>query len=277
MSHFVTHESGRRLHLGRRPLVAPKMMMRFGDYQKLNFPPAPATFDYWTERADAALRNVYLNDQQGDCVIAWMAHAIAVFEANAGFEPVMFTDAEIVSMYAAIGGFDPNDPENTDNGCNENTALDYWLASGFVSPIHKIEGALAIDATNDAEVASAIWTLENGMYGVPMPDAWVSMMPTLKDGDVWDVAGPPNPNNGHCFGATGRLANGNYRIDSWGFQLEITPAANARYAVPAAGGQLFSVVTRESLNRATEKAGNGLDWAAIVADFNGMGGQLGRA
>ena len=276
-SHFVTHESGRRLHLGRRPMVAPKMTMRFGDYQKLSFPPAPATFDYWTAKADAALRNVYLNDEHGDCVIAWMAHATALFMANAGLEPQVFTDAQIVEMYSAIGGFNPNDPANTDNGCDENTALDYWLAKGFVLPTHKIEGALAVDAANDAEVASANWSLENLMYGVPMPDEWVAGMSTLKDGDVWDVAGPPNESNGHCFGSTGRLPNGNYQIDSWGFKLEITPAANAKYAVPSAGGQLFSVVTKESLNRASEKADNGLDWAAIVADFNGMGGRLGRA
>jgi len=271
----IIHESGRLLHFGRRPFVAPKMMMRFGDYQKLSFPTAPKTFDYWTPEAEAALRNPYLNTQYGCCVIAWMAHAIAVFMANAGMQPQVFSDAQIVAMYGAIGGFDPADP-STDQGCDENTALDYWLASGFVSPEHKIEGAISVDATNDVEVAGAAWVLENLMYGVGLPDHWVSMMSSLKDGDVWDVAGPANPQNGHCFGSTGRLPNGNYQINSWGFKLQITPAANAKYATPRAGGQLFSVLTKESFNRATSRAGNGLDAAAIVADFVGMGGRIGQ-
>lgn len=274
--------------LGRRPFVAPKTCMRFRDYQAKAFPQSPPSGDY-TPAAASALSKVYLNDQYGDCVIAWMAHAIGVFTGNAivayggnsgdmsaatpvNASPDVFTDQQIIAMYSAIGGFDPNNPDATDNGCDEGTALDYWLSKGFVVPEHKIAGFLSVDATNWQECQDAVWLFENLMFGVGLPAAWVSPMPS-SSGFLWDVAGDPVQDNGHCFGSASWGSDG-LGVETWGMQGKISPAAIAKYATADAGGQLFTVITQEILNRATGRAPNGFDFAQLSADFTGMGGVL---
>ena len=255
--------------LGRRPMIAPKMMMKFGDFQKKSFPTPPPSGDY-TPKAMAALKRMYENDTYGDCVPAWMAHAIGVFTGNASGTPVVFTDAQVLQMYSAIGGFDPNDPQNTDNGCDENTALGYWMNTGFLG--HKIQGMLSVDATNWAECQDAVWLFENLMFGIGLPDAYVNPFPAAS-GFVWSVAGPAVPSNGHCFGSAKWGPEG-LGISTWAMEGTMTPDAVAAYAVNSAGGQLFTVITQELLDRATQRAPNGVQWADLVAYFNAMGGNL---
>ena len=175
---------------GRRRMIAPKTCMRFKDYQQLSFPEAPSSGDY-RPNAASALSQMYGNDQLGDCVIAWMAHAIGVFTGNATGTPVIFDSADIIKEYGAIGGYDPNDP-STDQGCDENTALDYWVSTGFIEPQHKISGFLSIDATNAKECASAIWLFENLMFGVALPDEWTHPI-AAAPGFVWDGTTGDNP------------------------------------------------------------------------------------
>jgi hypothetical protein len=253
---------------GRRRMVAPKACMRFRDYQLLSFPGAPASGDYRPQAAQA-LAQMYDNDTLGDCVIAWMAHAIGVFTGNASGTPDIFSTQDIVSMYAAIGGYNPADP-STDQGCDENTALDYWQATGFVG--HKISGILSVDATNPKECAAAVWLFENLMFGVALPDEWTHPTPA-GSGFVWDVAGDPDPDQGHCFGSASWDENG-VGVQSWGMSGSITYAAVAKYAVASAGGQLFSVITPEILNKATLKSPAGFDFNQLTADFVGMGGTV---
>jgi hypothetical protein len=52
----------------------------------------------------------------------------------------------------------------------------------------------------------------------------------------------------------------------------ITDTAIAKYATPAANGDLYTVVSQDALNRATQKAPNGFDWSQLIADFDSMGG-----
>jgi hypothetical protein len=259
----------REMKFGRRPFVAPKACMKFKDYQTKSFPTPPASGDY-RPKAAAALSNVYLNDSLGDCVIAWMAHAIGVFTGNATGTPTTFTDQQIIAEYGAIGGYVAGDP-STDNGCDEGTALDYWLSKGFAGA-HQIAGFLAVDPTNAQECRDAIWLFETLMFGVGLPDAWVSPMPE-SSGFVWDVAGDAVQDNGHCFGSA-NWSPGSLGVETWGMNGGITDAAVAKYAANAAGGQLFTVITQEGLIRATGRAPNGFDFPQLTADFVGMGGSI---
>lgn len=254
--------------LGRRPLIAPKMCMKFGGYQLKSFPTPAASWDY-TPAAASALSNIYLNDQYGDCVIAWMAHAIGVFTGNALGTAAMFTDDQIIAMYTAIGGYNPADP-STDQGCDENTAINYWMNPGFLG--HKIQGVVSVDPTDQQQVQDCGWLFENLMFGVGLPQAWIDPMPSAS-GFHWSVAGDSIPDNGHCFGSAKGDANG-LGVSSWGMEGTIDYSAVAKYAANSAGGQLFSVITQEILNRATQRAPAGFDWTALVADFTGLGGML---
>jgi hypothetical protein len=249
-------------------MVAPKTCMRFKDYQLLSFPTPPPSGDYRPQAA-AALAQMYDNDTLGDCVIAWMAHAVGVFTGNATGTPVIFSNADIIAMYGAIGGYDPSDPI-TDQGCDENQALDYWVSNGFVG--HKIAGILSVDATNAQECAAAVWLFENLMFGVALPDEWTHPI-AAASGFVWDVAGDPDPDQNHCFGSASWDEQG-VGVETWAMDGKITYGAVAKYAVASAGGQLFSVITPEILNRATMRAPNGFDFNQLTADFVGMGGTV---
>ena len=79
----------------------------------------------------------------GDCVIAGGYHVEAVWTGNAG-QLFTATDAQIVADYGAIGGYVPGDP-STDNGCDEQTAFNYWTKTGFANGT-TLAGWLAVDA-----------------------------------------------------------------------------------------------------------------------------------
>jgi hypothetical protein len=150
--------------------------------------------------------------------------------------------------------------------------LNYWENNGAPVGSHKIAGWLAVDGTDAAEVRTALWLFENLYFGMELPDQWITPFPSAS-GFTWDAAGPPNPNNGHCVVGVGYTAQG-VVIDSWGMTGLITDAAVAKYPITAANGALYTVVSQDGLNRASQKVPAGFDWSQLVADFDSMGGTV---
>jgi hypothetical protein len=213
---------------------------------------------------------VYLNDQLGDCVIAGLMHLQGVWTANATpGSPFIATDDQVIAAYTAIGGYIPGDP-SSDNGCNEQTALNYAQQTG-VGDGTKLAGYTAIDATNQTEVQQAISLFEGGvMFGIALPDAWVNPFPSAA-GFVWDVVGDPDPNNGHCVVGVGYTATG-VIISTWGLLGTITWAAMAKYAVQAAGGELWAAFSPDQIAKGQVTAPNGLAWQDMLSDFAAIAG-----
>lgn len=249
--------------LGRnRPPFKRKMCLH--DYRTaIPIPPAPVTCDY-SAKAAAPLSQVYLNDELGDCVIAGMAHLVGVFMGNAGAGQAIFPTQTIQSLYSAIGGYVPGD-ESTDNGCDERTAMQYWQETGFPAGQNQISGWLSIDGTNAARVRQALWLFENLVFGVELPDKWITPFPSAP-GFLWDVAGGENPDNGHCFVGVGYDAQG-VIVDSWGMLGKITWQAIVAYATATGSGELYTVLSPSVIAKAQAKAPNGFDWAQLQADF----------
>jgi hypothetical protein len=210
------------------------------------------------------------NDDYGDCVFACVGHVTGVETANAG-TPFHATLQQVLAMYSAVTGFDPNDP-STDNGANIQDALNYWQAHGFANGT-KILGYLSVDATNWAEVQSALYLFENLILGMELPDAYVNPFPS-GDGALWDVAGDPVPENGHCVGGCAYNANGELIVDTWGMLVRLTRTALAKYATPSNGGELWVVLTPDQLAKGQAKAPNGVAWSSLVADFDSIGGHV---
>jgi hypothetical protein len=219
--------------------------------------------------APTVLRNVYGNDELGDCVPAWLGHFLGLVTANAG-DPFTPTLDQVIAMYSAIGGYKPGDP-STDQGCDEDTAISYVEQTGWPNGT-KALGAISVDATNAAEVHAVNWLFEGTMFGVGLPEAWISPFPS-SDGVVWDVAGDPVPENGHCFGGVDNDPRG-LVVDSWGLFLIVTFGAIAKYAVSNSGGQLFAILTPDQLAKGMAKAPNGVDWATIIQSFDARGGSV---
>jgi hypothetical protein len=255
------------MKFGRNRPIAVGPQLRLAKYLRASLPAPPASVDY-TPAALPSLRDVYMNDQLGCCVISEGYHAEGTATGNAG-DLLHVPSGVIVADYGAIGGYNPADP-NTDQGCDEVTALNYWLAHGYSNGT-KLLGYLAVDPTNKAEVQAAIWLFENSAICVELPDAWISPFPS-GDGFVWDV-GAPNPNQGHCFGAVGYASDG-VKIDTWGMFGTMTYAALAQLCVAAAGGSLYVRLTPDQLAKGATKAPNGVDWSALIADFDSLGGHV---
>ena len=224
----------------------------------------PDSIDYSVPAA-VALAKLYLNDQLGDCVIAGGMHIRGVTSANSTGKPVLFSDQQVVGQYSVIGGYDPSQTDGqgnnpTDQGCDEQTAINSWEQNGWPDGV-VLENAVSVDVSNPIELREALYWFENVMYGVELPDAYVNPFPA-GNGFVWDVAGQPDPANGHCFISCGYNAQGTI-IDTWGMIGTFTYAANAMYATRGLGGQCFALLPADVVSKVTGKSPAGFDDAAL--------------
>jgi|ERR1019366_3521842 hypothetical protein len=276
---ILTHPiTGLTFKMGRKTpkVIGPHLKMRNYLSKKKSSPLIVPTSGDYTKGAEDALKRIYLNDLFGCCVISYCAHIEGVFTNLSYGKPSIFSNGQIVEMYTAIGGFNPdakldaggNNP--TDGGCDEVTALNYWTQHGFSSSKHKITAWISVDGTKPDEINQALYLFGNLMYGAAMPDAWVTPMPE-KSGFIWDVAGDPNEANGHCFGSASWTPQGPI-IQTWGMNGIITYAATAKYTASSVGGGLYSVLTPEIIKRASDKAPNGLNYAKLQEHMIAMHG-----
>lgn len=266
---FSPHH-GRHVKFGRiRSASRPRLFFKSYLAEHLGALPTPPTSADYSKPAATVLADIMGNDTLGDCVIAGAYHVCAVETGNAG-DLFHATSAQIIHDYSAIGGYVPGD-ESTDNGCDLQTALNYWQKTGFANKT-KLLGHIAIDATNQQEVELACYLFENLYFGLALPDAWVNPFPS-GNGFTWSTAGSPDPSNGHCimgygFNSTGVL------IDSWGMLGTLTWAAVKKYAAASAGGELYAMLSPDQLAKGQQKAPNGIDWSALISDFDSMGGNV---
>ena len=119
---------------------------------------------------------------------------------------------------------------------------------------------------------SAIYLFENLYFGLELPDAYVNPTPS-SSGFTWDVAGDPDPSNGHCIVGTGYTAAG-VKVDTWGLLGTFTWAAIAKYCTEKANGALYVILTPDQLTKGQTKAPNGVDWTSLIADFDAIGGSV---
>jgi hypothetical protein len=253
--------------LGRKRPIARGPRFALKNYMKQSLPAPPEYVDY-APKAGPPLAQMYLNDTLGDCVIACMGHIEGVFAGNAGGPQMILPSKEIISLYSAIGGYVPGNPA-TDQGCDEQTALNYWAQKGLSGGKNKIAAWLSVDGGNPVEVRTALWLFENVMFGMELPDKWITPFPS-KSGFTWDAAGAADPNNGHCVAGVGYKPSG-VEIATWGMLGTITNAAIAKYATTPDQGELYTVISQDAIAKATAKAPNGFDWSQLIADFDSMG------
>jgi hypothetical protein len=261
--------SGQHVRFGRKRSVAPRPKMGLAMFLVAAALPTPPPSCDFRSKASGPLAQMYLNDQLGDCVIACGAHLCGVMTGNAGAAPFVATKAQILAQYEAIGNYVPGDP-STDQGCNEQDALDYWGHVGLPDGT-KLLGNLSVDATNKTQVMQAMWLFENLVFGIELPDAWIANGPN-GSGFVWDVAGPADPSNGHCVLGVGYNAQG-VIISTWGMTGVITWAAVAKYCRSAVG-ELHVALAAEQLAKGQTLAPNGVDWSALISYFDALGGKV---
>jgi hypothetical protein len=202
------------------------------------------------------------NDTIGDCVIAMMLHSIEEFHLDAGTPVPAFTDHDAISLYSAITGYNPNDP-NSDQGTDENTAMQYWEQPGLKTSDgvdHTIVATVAVDPSNLNECRIAIDEFVALQIGIALPL-------TAQGQKEWTVVGN---------GKTGRSAPGSwgghgipyreydaetFKCVTWGAELLLTVPFHQAYAQEA-----HVVVTKEMLNK-TGVGPSGVAWDQLIADI----------
>jgi hypothetical protein len=256
--------TGQPFRMGRtRPAMRPQL--RFARYlDVVDLPASPVAVDY-ASKATTILSQILGNDQYGDCTVAGAFHVHGTILANAGEPPDPgLSAANATNLYLQLTG-------GKDIGLDEQTVLNHWQKDGLLpGGTRKIAGWMAVDATNKAHCQLAAWLFENLYFGVELPDAWINPMPSAS-GFLWDVAGAPDPGNGHCFVAPGYDAAGP-KCATWGMVGNVSWEAVAKYAVDSASGELYTVISADGIAKATARCPAGVDWAGLVADFAALGG-----
>jgi hypothetical protein len=211
----VTLHDGRVVHLGRRPPRSEKVVLRLRDYLRFGATAAPPDTLDLSGKATSAIAQMYLNDQDGDCVIAAVEHEIGIYTGNESGTPVIATDAETGNSYTTICG--PGD-----NGCVITDVLDYTKATGLTlaGAVHKYDDYVSVDWTNWLELQVAMVLFGPLTFGINLPQGWTTA-PNLWDvvtGAAAQIAG------GHCVCSCGYNKSG-VPICTWASTRTITKAA----------------------------------------------------
>lgn len=274
---LVHPATGQTVKLGRNRSAITKPQLKFRDYFEKEVPAAPDC--NYAAKASTALSEMYGNDIYGDCVIACAGHLFGVFNENAGAGTSLFSSEEIVEEYG-VCGYVPGDP-STDNGCDVVAVLGSIQQNGMkghhnpngndkVKRVHHISGWLSVNGANKDEVRQALYLGENLIFGIELPDRWISPFPS-SSGFTWDVEGEPDPENGHCVIGVSTNSIG-VGIGTWGMVGTMTYAAVAKYTAESVGGELYVTFSKESLNRAQQKTPAGFDFASLEADLKALAG-----
>lgn len=272
LAHGLAPVPMQRVALGRiRPKSRPKAL-RLATYLKAPALGAlPASIDWYT-KAKASVIQVLGNDQQGDCVMANMGHAVGAWTGNESGTPVLSSDAEALAEYHRIGG--PGD-----NGLVISDTLDVFQSTGIKvgGEIRKIDGYVAVNPANPDEVKAAIAFFGGFTIGFNVPGQWMGR--NAHDGAVWDNVGFFFPEGGHCVRGLGfrtvkdtaqavSYNDVGVQFATWGFIVTITWEAMANSRIV---DEAYVELAGELWTGADKVAPNGFDLAALKADLTKLG------
>ena len=210
------------------------------------------------------------NDKIGDCVIAMMLHSIEDFHLDAGTPPPAFTDADAISIYSAITGYNPNDP-SSDRGTDEGAAMRHWEHPGLQSTdngSHTIVATVAVDPSNLNECRIAIDEFIDLQIGIALPISAQGQTEWTVVGDGKTGHSAPGSWGGHGIPYREYDAE-TFKCVTWGAELLLTVPFHQDYAQEA-----HVVVTQEMLNK--QGVGpSGVAWDELIADIKALPRQQG--
>lgn len=199
------------------------------------------------------------NDSLGDCVCADTGHALMLRTANVGPSIVVPTDADIVSLYEAVGGYSPSDP-STDQGCDETAMCQYLETTGFLG--HKSDAAAMVDVSNLAHVKWVVQLFGTCRIGFNVP---AYAMTQFNNGQPWDLdpSGDQTVEGGHDVPIVGYKGD-DLVVVTWGQIQHMTPAFLAQWA-DEAHAELFA-----DWIAVTGVAPSGLDLTQLTEDLQAL-------
>ena len=140
--------------------------------------PAPPTAVDWYSKVPAW--GMMLNDTLGDCTVAEVGHQILSASVY-GSAPVVINDAQILSAYEDISGYQPGNPD-TDNGAVIQDVLGYWRRVGIGG--HRCLAFAQVAVSDHTEVQQAILLFGSIDLGLNVPQSAVDQ---FNAGQPWEV------------------------------------------------------------------------------------------
>jgi hypothetical protein len=204
------------------------------------------------------------NDQIGDCVIAGGMHESIILNTEAGNPVPHFTTLDAKDEYAAITGFNENDP-GTDQGTEVQAAAAYRQKIGYrdatgIGRRHKI---VAYVAVNSDDLPLAAYTLGAAGWGLNVPS---SAQDQFEAGTPWTfVPGDPLM-GGHYVPIVGQTPSGNLVVITWGRTQEVTRGFYNAYF-----DEGIAHVSQEFLNNSTHLSPQQFDLAALNSFLEKLG------
>lgn len=202
---------------------------------------------------------MYLNDSIGDCTVAEMGHQTQLWSA-AGGAPVLATDAQVMSTYEVLSGYDPTTGAN-DNGAAILDVLKLWTKVGFAG--NKVGAFVEVNPDDLHEMAVANYLFGGIDIGLQMPVAAQAMNGRWTNPPA-DFATDPNwqPGGwgGHCVLVLATDAKGNMKCVSWGQVFVIEAGFRDAYMDEA-----YAIFSPDFLRNGKDLAG--FNKAQLLADL----------
>lgn len=171
---------------------------------------------------------MYGNDKIGDCTTAAVGHMIEVVTTYGQGKTVEVSDADVLTAYEAVSGYDPRTGAN-DNGAVMQDVLNYWRKTGVGK--HKIVAFAEIDRTNIAACQYVTELFGNAYLGINFPNTAFGQ---LDSGKPWDVVSGAKVIGGHAipapwYDSTEWEGKGGWKVITWGQVQEMTQAFWDKY------------------------------------------------
>jgi hypothetical protein len=247
-----------QLRTGKRPAQPARPHLRLASgLTALPAPPAQIIYD---AVPDWGMQG---NDTVGDCVEAYVAHAIEQISLYANGSVSAVATADTIRLYSAITGYRPSDP-STDQGTNMQDAFTYWRKKGVFGG-HKIAAFAAVSLANWSEIENAVAMFGAAGIGFNFP---ASAMDQFNAGQPWTVVRGSEVDGGHCVMLIGYDADWLYVV-TWGKVQRMDRKFWATYVDEA-----WVPITREVINsKGLDAFGGVLDLASLGAAFATLTGE----
>jgi hypothetical protein len=267
---MATTEAERRvikgLRLGKKPPKRDPRTLRLAKYMTREaLPPAPTSKDYTPKVMAAGGFPMYANDRYGCCAEADGGHQEETWIFNAGGS-VNFTDQNILSVYSAVTGFNPNDP-STDQGTYWLDLLNYWRKVGYkdaTGKVHQIAGFMSVDPRSTVQIRTAVWLFGGLQLGIALP---LTASDQYQAGKAWTVVstsgrGKAGSWGGHAVPVPKYTSTSLYVV-TWGGLQRMTYSFMRDYCDEA-----YVVLSQDWINQVSKLAPSGLDYTQLAYDLN---------
>jgi hypothetical protein len=218
-----------RVKLGWTEAPIDPRTLKLSAYVTPDLPAPPATLDWMS---NASKWPMFRNDRCGDCVPAAFGHLVGAWTTYADGKTVLLTDADIITAYSGISGYNPRTGAN-DNGCISNKALNFWRRTGVGG--HKIAAYVNINARDKTAVKAAA-NLFGGIYiAAQLPLAASTQFDRRQ---TWTPTSGANGRKGSWGGHgihMGRYDADGFTVSTWGRLQKASWAWWDRYVVEAWG------------------------------------------